>query len=349
MSATTPPRRLPDRRGLVTAVTRFREVGILGVLVLLVVVIAVLNPGAFLTVDNLKGILLDITIITILAIGEAVVILTRNIDISVGSILGFTALFVGVTLKLHPGTPVVVALLLGAAVGLVFGLGNGALVALGRVPAIIATLGTIGIYRGLVFVYSYWSNQQEITASDLPASFLNLANLSTGTILRIPVFFIIPAALLLIAAYWLRQTRSGREVYAVGGNPEAARLAGVNSTRTILVAFAISGALAGLGGVLYTARYAQVDTLAGSGFELTVIAAVVIGGTSTLGGIGGMLGTLIGCILLGVCNNALVILTGPGVGQYWQRAVYGAIIIGAVVADALISHRLQRALRRRRA
>jgi rhamnose transport system permease protein len=328
---------------MVTIVARFREAGILLVLVLLVLVTAVQNSG-FLTVSNLKGIALDTTILTVLAIGETVVILTRNIDISVGSILGFAALFVGVVLKEHPGLPVVAALALGAATGLAFGAVNGLLVTVGRVPAIIATLGTFGIYRGLVFVYSSWSGQPEITAADLPNDFLNLA---TETWLGMPVFLIVPAVLLLIAAYWLRQTRSGREVYAVGGNPVAARLAGIYSARIILLAFAISGALAGLGGVLYTARYAQVDTLAGSGLELNVIAAVVIGGTTTLGGSGGILGTLIGCVMLGVINNALILLSSPGTAQYWQRAVYGMIILGAVVADALISQRLQKVLRRR--
>ncbi len=336
--------RTRDRRRLVTTVARFREAGILLVLALLVAVTAAKN-GNFLTVSNLQGIALDITILTILAIGETVVILTRNIDLSVGSVLGFSALFVGVVLKEHPGTPVLAALALGAVVGLLFGLGNGLLVALGQVPAIIATLGTFGIYRGLVFVYSSASGQHEVTASDLPNNFLNLA---TETVLGVPVFEAIPVLLLIVAAYWLRQTRSGREVYAVGGNPTAARLAGINSMRIVLAAFAISGALAGLGGVLYTARYAQVDTLAGSGLELNVIAAVVISGTSTLGGTGGMLGTLIGCVLLGTINNSLILLSNPGAAQFWQRAVYGAIILGAVVMDALISQRLQRALRRRR-
>jgi rhamnose transport system permease protein len=168
-------------------------------------------------------------------------------------------------------------------------------------------------------------------------------------VLGVPVFFAIPVVLLLLAAYWLRQTRSGRQVYAVGDNPVAARLAGIDNARTVLLAFALSGALAGLGGVLYAARYAQVDTLAGNGFELNVIAAVVIGGTSTLGGVGGMLGTFVGCALLGVINNALILVTDPGTAQFWQRAVYGAVILGAVVADALISRRLQRALRRRHA
>jgi rhamnose transport system permease protein len=343
----TPARGLParaaDRRRIATAVARFREAGILLVLMLLVAVTTARSSN-FLSVANLQGIALDITILTVLAIGETVVILTRNIDLSVSAVLGFTALFVGVVLKEQPGLPVVAALALGAAVGLVFGLGNGLLVAVGQVPAIIATLGTLGIYRGLVFIYSSATGQHEITAADLPNNFLNLA---TETVLGVPVFEAIPVVLLIAAAYWLRQTRSGREVYAVGGNPAAARLAGIHSGRIVLVAFALSGALAGLGGVLYTARYAQVDTLAGAGLELNVIAAVVIGGTSTLGGTGGILGTLIGCVLLGVINNALILLSGPGEAQFWQRAVYGAIILGAVVADALISRRLQKALYRR--
>jgi rhamnose transport system permease protein len=341
----TKPRLSLDRRRLVTAVARFREFGILLVLLLLVTVTAAKNSN-FLSASNLEGIALDSAILVILAIGETAVILTRNIDLSVGAILGFSALFVGVVLKVHPDLPVAVALLLGAAVGLIFGLGNGLLVALGEVPAIIATLGTLGIYRGLVFVYSSSSNQHEITASDLPNNFLALA---TETFLGVKIFLIIPAVLLLAAGYWLSQTRSGRETYAVGGNAVAARLAGIDARRTVLTAFVLSGALAGLGGVLYTTRYAQVDTLAGSGMELNVIAAVVIGGTSTLGGTGGVVGTLIGCILLSVINNSLVLLTDPGSAQFWSRAVYGLIILGAVIADALISRRVQRALRRRRA
>ncbi|HXT33944.1 MAG TPA: ABC transporter permease [Chloroflexota bacterium] len=346
MSIAAPGRRFTmDRRRLVNMVARFREFGILLVLVLLVVITAVGNSN-FLTSTNIEGIALDTAILVILAIGETVVILTRNIDLSVGAVLGFSALFVGVILKIHPGVPVPAALLLGAAVGLLFGLGNGLLVALGEVPAIIATLGTLGIYRGFTFVYSSGSNQHEITASDLPNNFLALA---TQTFLGVKLFLIIPVLLLLAAGYWLGQTRSGREMYAVGGNGTAARLAGINSRRTVLLAFALSGALAGLGGVLYLARYAQVDTLAGSGMELNVIAAVVIGGTSTLGGVGGVLGTLIGCVLLSVINNSLVLLTDPGSAQFWSRAVYGLVILGAVIADALITGRLQRALRRRRA
>jgi rhamnose transport system permease protein len=332
-----------ERRQMVAAIARFREAGILIVLVLLMVFTAV-RSGSFLTGSNLEGIGLDITILTVVAIGETVVILTRNIDLSVGSIVGFTALFVGVVLKVHPGTPVIAALALGAGVGLLFGLGNGLLVTVGQVPAIIATLGTFGIYRGLVFIYSSNAGQPEVTAADLPNNFLNLA---TGSVLGVRIFFIVPLVLLVAAAYWLRHTRGGREVYAVGDNPTAARLAGIHSGRIVLLAFVISGALAGLGGVLYTARYAQVDTLAGTGLELNVIAAVVIGGTSTLGGTGGILGTVIGCALLGVINNSLILLSSPGEAQFWQRAVYGAIILGAVVVDALISQRLQKLLRRR--
>ncbi len=345
MSAPTmTPANARARRGLVRTVARFREAGILLVLAGLGLFTALQN-GQFLSLDNQRGVALDVTILIVVAIGETVVILTRNIDISVSSTLGFTALAVGVIVKDHSGVPVEIALLLGAGIGLLFGLGNGLLVAYGGVPSIIATLGTFGIYRGLVFVYSSVTKQPEITAADLPSSFLGLA---TNTVLGIPVFLITPVVLGAIAAYWLRHTRGGREVYAVGGNPTAARLAGVNTARVALLAFALSGALAGVGGVLYTARYAQVDTLAGSGLELNAIAAVVIGGVSTLGGVGGITGTLIGCVLLGEINNALILLSGPGTAQFWQRAVYGAIILGAVVVDALVSRRLQRSLQRRR-
>lgn len=344
MTAAALRRSRVDAHQLVTAVARFREAGIILVLLLLVVITSI-GSSQFLTASNLKGIALDITILTVLAVGETIVILTRNIDISVGSILGFSALFVGVVLRAHPDMPVVEALAVGTALGMVLGLVNGLLVAVGRVPAIIVTLGTLGVYRGLDVAYSSWTGQTEVTAANLPSNFLNLAS---ETVLGVPVFEAIPVIVLVGAAYWLRHTRSGREVYAVGDNPAAARLAGISTSRIVLTAFLISGALAGLGGVLYTARYAQVDSSAGLGVELTVIAAVVIGGTSTLGGVGGILGTLIGCVLLGVINNSLILLSNPGEAQFWQRAVYGGIFLGAVIVDALISHRLLKALRRRR-
>jgi rhamnose transport system permease protein len=167
-------------------------------------------------------------------------------------------------------------------------------------------------------------------------------------VLGVPIFDAFPVLVVIAAAYWLRQTRSGREVYAVGDNPEAARLAGIPTARIVFTAFLLSGALAGLGGVLYTARFAQVDSSAGLGLELTVVAAVVIGGTSTLGGVGGVLGTLIGCILLGTINNSLILLSSPGTAQFWQRGVYGVIFLAAVVVDAVVSRQLARALRRRR-
>jgi len=233
-----------DRRRFVTAIARFREAGILFVLLLLIVFTA-LRSSSFLTSSNLSGIALDITILIIVAIGETIVILTRNIDLSVGSIVGFTALFVGVVLKVHPGTPALAALALGAGVGLVFGLGNGLLVAVGQVPAIIATLGTFGIYRGLVFIYSNGSGQHEVTAADLPNGFLNLA---TEPVPGLRVSFMIPLILLIAAAYWLRPPRRGREVSAVACTPAAARLAGINGARIVRAAFAVRCALAGLGG-----------------------------------------------------------------------------------------------------
>jgi rhamnose transport system permease protein len=307
--------------------------------------ITAVRSDNFLTGSNLRGIALDIAILVVLAVGETIVVLTRNIDISVGSILGFSALFTGVVLKAHPHTSLLAIMLLGIAVGMVFGIGNGLLVAVLRVPAIIATLGTLGIYRGLVVAYSNAIGQQEVTAANLPNGFLDFAS---QTVLGVPIFDALPVLVVIAAAYWLRQTRSGREVYAVGDNPEAARLAGIPTARIIFTAFVLSGALAGIGGVLYTARFAQVDSSAGLGLELTVVAAVVIGGTSTLGGVGGVLGTLIGCLLLGTINNSLVLLSNPGTAQFWQRAVYGVIFLAAVMVDAVVSRQLAKALRRRR-
>ena len=317
---------------------RVREAGILLALGLLVLVVALQEPR-FIKPGNIKEILLSVSILAIVAVGETLVVLTRNVDLSVGSVLGVTAFVCADLMKSSHGTPVIVAVLLGIAIGAGFGVINGLLVSVGRVPAIVATLGTLYIYRGVDFIIA---SGKQVNAADVPDAFLNLA---TATVLGIPLLIIYAVVIVLVANYLLRRSRTGRELYAVGSNPDAARLAGVPSGKLVFGAFALSGALAGLGGVLWAARFATVDAHAGSGFELAVVAAVVVGGVNIFGGSGTAIGAALGAILLGTIENALNVLN---LDPFWLQAIQGAVIIAAVTFDALITRRLQRALRRAR-
>jgi rhamnose transport system permease protein len=323
---------------LIDVVGRVREVGIALALGLLVLVVAIQEPR-FLRPSNIEEILLSVSILAIVAVGQTLVVLTRNIDLSVGSIVGLVAFVCADALKDSPGTSLVLIILLGAAIGGGLGVVNGALVTVGRVPAIVATLGTLYIFRGIDFVIA---EGQQVNAADVPDSYLNLA---TGKVLGIPSLILFAAAVVLAAGYGLRRTRSGRALYAIGSNPDAARLAGLSSGRLVFAAFVLCGALCGLAGVLWGARFGTVDARAGTGFELAVVAAVVVGGVNIFGGSGTAFGAALGAILLGTIENALAILN---INPFWLQAIQGAVIIAAVTVDALITRRLQRALRKAR-
>ncbi|MGI8826286.1 MAG: ABC transporter permease [Chloroflexota bacterium] len=330
-------------QNLTAAVARFREIGILAFLIALVVAFSIRTPRFF-SGGNFRDILLDISLLAIVAVGETMVIISRNIDLSVGSIVGFGALVAAIMVKDNPHLPVAVILLAGLGVGGALGLLNGLLITVGRIPAIIATLGTLFVYRGADFLVGQnWTPSGQVYSQDLTSSFTDLATAST---LGIPNLIFFAAVVGVIFIYTLRYTRFGRRIYAVGGNPEAARLAGINVARTTLMVFLMSGALAGLASVLYASRFANITTTEGSGFELQVIAAVVIGGANIFGGSGGVIGTILGALLLGSIGDYLAL---SGLSEFWQLVVQGLIILAAVIVDALINQRLQRALRVRRA
>ena len=333
--------RIPAGRSgnrLVALVSRVRELGLLVVLVLIVLIVGVQVPE-FLTVSNIVQILLSVSILAIVAIGETLVILTRNVDLSVGSIVGFSAFFVANTFKQNPGTSLLVGILLGCLLGLVLGAINGLIVTWGRVPAIVATLGTLYVYRGFDFLYA---GGNQVSASDVPNSFLNLA---TAPFLGIPLLIWFAAILAILSGYWLHASRTGRQLYAIGSNPDAARLLGIRSGLLVFGAFAISGLLSGFAGVLWGARFATVDATAASGLELQVIAAVVVGGVNIFGGSGKILGAMLGAVVLATIDNALSFLR---VSQFWLQAIDGAAILIAVTLDAFITRWVQRLLITRR-
>ena len=219
--------------------------------------------------------------------------------------------------------------------GAVLGAINGGLVAFAKVPALVITLGTMYIYRGINVA---WTGSDRINASDLPKEFRGLG---TDQILGIPILTIIAFIVLIVAAWWLRNLRSGRELYAIGSDPAAAHLYGLRTTQRVIGAFVVSGALAGLAGVLYAARYGTVSSGAGFGWELQAIGAAVIGGVAISGGVGTVWGAAIGAFLLLTINRALPIL---GIDDFWQRAVVGVLILGAIVLDRVLAVRQHRRL-----
>ena len=312
-----------------------RETGILLALAIIVVVTTAKNPNFLFSNDGFRDLLLTPSILLLVAVGQAIVIITRNVDLSVGSVLGLTAYLTGRLFIDIPGIPIIAVFLAGLVFGGLLGLINGALVAFAKVPALVITLGTLYAYRGINVL---WTGSDRINASDMPKPFLALG---TQSILFIPVLTIIAVVVLIGAAWYLRNQRGGRELYAIGSDPGAANLYGLKVTQRLLAAFILCGALAGLAGVLYAARYGTVNSQAGAGYELNAVGAAVIGGVAIFGGSGSVWGAAIGAYLLLTINRALPIL---GVQDFWQRAVVGALIIGAIVLDRVLALRQARRL-----
>lgn len=331
-TATVPRRSVLDVAG---QILKARETGIVIALILIVIAATAVNPSFIFSSDGFRDLLLTPSLLMVVAIGQAVVIITRNVDLSVGSVVGLTAymtgrLFIDIE-GIHPG----LVFLAGIALGGLLGLINGALVAFAKVPALVITLGTMYIYRGINVA---WTGSDRINASDMPASFRGLG---TQIVLGIPLLTILAVFVLVVTAWYLRNLRSGRELYAIGSDPDAAHLYGLRVTRRVLSAFVLSGALAGLAGVLFAARYGTVSSNAGTGWELQAIGAAVIGGVAMSGGVGTVWGAAFGAYLLLTINRALPII---GIQDFWQRAVVGILIIGAIILDRVLAVRQHRRL-----
>jgi rhamnose transport system permease protein len=326
------------RRNPLGGLARSREATLFVVLVALVVATAAVKPE-FLNLQNLRDVLLNVAIIGLLTAGMTVVMLMRHIDLSVASIVGVTAYLVGSLFVMYPQMPVVVAMLAGVAIGLVIGGVNGTLVTFGRVPSLVATLSMLYIVRGADYA---WVHGGQINATSLPDAFSRIA---TGSLLGVPTLVLIALAVLVAMAIYLRQYRGGREHYAIGSNPEAARLAGIRVDRRVMIGFLLSGAIAGLAGVLWLARFGTVDASTAKGIELQVVAAAVVGSVAITGGVGTILGATLGALVLGVINIALVVLR---VSPFWQQAIQGALIVTAITLDTVLARSVAKRMMRKR-
>jgi rhamnose transport system permease protein len=338
-SPSGPPRGATAAARAFSRLWRIRELGILLALALLVAGTAASN-SSFLSAQSIRDVLLAAAILVVLAVGQTVVIITRNIDLSVGSVLGLTAFATGKLFLEAPDTAIPLAVLAGMALGAACGVLNGALIAAARVPALVITLGTLYIFRG---IDHSWASGEQINAADMPRDFLRLGTARVLGIAWLPWLAVIAAAVLLAVGFYLRSYRGGRELYAIGSEPEAARRSGIPVGRRVFVAFVVSGALAGLAGVLYAARFGTVDATVGSGMELQVVAAAVVGGVAIFGGSGTAYGAALGALLLTTIDSSLAVLRVNG---FWQQAVVGGLILAAIGLDRALAARLKRRLAR---
>jgi rhamnose transport system permease protein len=328
------PSALSPAQRFLGGLLRSRELAVGLVLLALVVATAAKSSSFVLGADGWRSLLVNPSILILLAVGQTVVIVTRNVDLSVGSTLGLTAYLTG-RLFVDTGLPTVLVILIAVLAGGGLGLVNGLLVTFGRVPSLVITLGTLYIYRG---VFLSWAGSDRINASDIPDGF---SSLGTEQLLTIPVLTVVALAVMGVVGYLMHTARGGRELYAIGSDPDAAHLYGLPVARRVLVAFVASGALAGLAGVFYVARYGTVSSNAGFGIELQAVGAAVIGGVAIFGGSGTVWGATIGATLLVTINSALPVL---GIDDFWQRAVVGALILAAVALDRVLTLRQERRL-----
>jgi rhamnose transport system permease protein len=301
-----------------------RELLLAGLTLVLIGLVGLRAP-VFLTTASIGNLLTDGSLLVMLALTQMFVIITRGIDLSVASNLALSGMMSALLASKHPELPLLVVILVAVAIGLVLGLINGYLIGMLELPPIVVTLGTMSVYRGLVFVLSggAW-----VSSHQMPENFVAFP---LGRLLGVTHLVWTAALVMLLTCYLARHTRFGRDLYAIGNHPQAARTIGIPTARRLLWTYGLSGAMAGLCGYLWVARYAVAYTEIAYGFEFTVIAACVIGGINIAGGVGSVAGAVLGALFLATINNALPIVK---VSPFWQSALTGIVILTAVMINA---------------
>ncbi|GAA4852427.1 ABC transporter permease [Luteimicrobium xylanilyticum] len=330
-----PPAAVKAQQHWLERVVRARELGLALLIVALVAGTSAVNRPFLFSSDGWRSLLTLPTILIVVAVGQAAVIITRNIDLSVGSTMGLCTYFAGNLFHQVSGIPTVVVVILSIALGAAIGLVNGLLVALLKVPSLVITLGMLYAIRGVDVL---WVGGNFIRPEWLPDSFQKL---STAELFGIPYLFILTVPVVLVVSWYLRNRRGGREFYALGSDPDAAVLYGLDTRKITVKAFVLSGALAGLAGTMYLAIYVSGDSQVGTNLEFETVAAAVVGGIAITGGSGAVWVAALGAFLLGTINSALPVL---GIPSLWQQAFVGAFILGAIALDrALFVTRARRA------
>ena len=316
-----------------------REISLVIVMIVIAIFVEYRSGGNFLTAENLSDMFAETSVLAICAVGMMFVMVTGGIDLSIGAIMALGAMAGCTVLKNNPGVPTIAVVGIAMAVGIASGFFNGVLVSKLKILPIIATLGTMNIYRGITYLVANgsWVKQQE-----MGADFLSLA---TGKVLGINNLIMIAVAVYIIAGFFMTQTRTGRKIYAVGNSEESARVSGIKADNTLILVYTLLGVIAGLAGTLYVCKYGVAQGESCTGYEMNVIAACVLGGVSVNGGTGRVPGVLLGAVLLGILNNAMPLIH---VSSFWQEAIRGLIILLSIIANSLIQRNVEmKALRRR--
>lgn len=318
---------------------RFREVGLFAFIVVICILVQIRNHN-FLTLTNIRDLLANTAILGILAVGMMMVILTRGIDLSIGATIALAGMVSALTVKAIPSFPPILSILEGMLVGLGVGAIVGVTVARFNVLPIIATLGFMNVFRGLTYLISggAWVSSYQMSAG--------FQRIATGSLLGVGNLIIFAVVIYVAYAYFIRHTKTGRQIYAVGSNPEAADVSGLPRRRVVWLVYAVMGTLAGFAGVLWVAKFASAQSDTATGYELSVIAATVLGGVSINGGSGTVSGLILGTILLGILNNALPLIN---VSPFAQQFIQGVVILAAVLTNVLVKRNSDRMALRKRA
>lgn len=297
-----------------------QESAIIAALFLLCIVISAIN-NAFYNFENIMNILRTTSYVVIIAIANTFVFIMAGLDLSVGSVLGLGGLMAAYFMKYY-NLPVWLSIILGIIPGVIVGLFNGYSIVKFKIPSMIATLGSLYIARGVIYVLT-----KGAPVFPLPESFVKIGN---GDLFGVPYSVIFMLVLAFIGTYVLKNTTFGRYVYAIGGNEETARLSGINVDKVKIIVYILSGVSAAISGIILTSRVASAQVSLGQGWELNVIASIILGGTSMFGGVGSIMGTIIGALIMSVLQNGMVLMN---VSPYWQNIVVGIIIVATVGFD----------------
>jgi rhamnose transport system permease protein len=326
-----------ERRRFSEFALRLRVSGVLAFLLIIGLIFSLLTPQFF-TAQNASAIASNAAILSVVAAAQAIVLLTRNVDVSVGSMMGFAAYLSADYAAHHPNVGpelVLLALLIGLGLGII----NGLLVAYGRVSSLIATLATMSLYRGWTYMYA---RGQEVTSNKLPRWMLQSVDLRLW---GFPMLVIVCILVVVLVSIFLRHYPIGRRIYAVGSNPLASVFYGLRIQRVVLLAYGLSGLLCGFAGLLYAARVGTVTVILASGWEMSSLAAAVIGGVSVTGGSGTVIGAALGALVLATIDNGLVLL---GIPEFWRMFIQGSSIVAAAGVDVFIGARIRKSLQGQR-
>jgi rhamnose transport system permease protein len=334
------PGRLARSRqgGVLARLLRVRELALIFALAIICAAVTLREPR-FLESANLEQVALSATLVCIVALGQALIIIARQIDLSVGAMVATGAFVSADWLSVHQHASILWVALIGCVVGGLLGAGNALLVAGLRIPAIVATLGTLAIYRGGIIALA---GGRQISATVLPDSYGHIAEIH---ILGLSLLVWLAIGLTCALGWMARFTRFGRNLYALGSNPEGARFAGIAVRRHIAGVFILSGVLCGLVGVLWGARFGTVDAVIAPDLQLQTISSAVVGGVSIFGGSGSVFGAALGSIIFAVLQNGVQLI---GVSQFWLQAIIGAAILGTVIFYSRLARRAERSERRSR-